>query len=209
MWVREKPKRGPGLPLTPLTPNDKHFTFAPFFNHHVIVQWNLNAPSRHTRTRLMTTQTRTVTIFLALLILSACSSQEEVAQPEGYFATHTEQDGSRLFQYSFDAPVQASGKNMSDGKSGGSMVGGQVSGNSSRGVSGGVTVSNRQGKPSGPPGGKRGRSNHQATLLALESGLERELKESQFCPQGYRELERVVGPSEFFIKGECSPPADT
>ena len=38
----------------------------------------------------------------------------------------------------------------------------------------------------------------------LENRLERELKSTGYCREGYREIERVTGPSAFFIKGKCS-----
>ncbi len=145
------------------------------------------------------------TLLLKLLLsvllfpIAACSTQKEKREPpDGYFATHIDEDGTRMFQYSLEMPESRSG----GGRPGNTR--GHVSGGSSRGVSGGVTAGSRGGRSgksySGASGGA-GRFEKINSLL--ENRLEMELVKSDFCEAGHKETERVVDPPDVFIRGEC------
>ncbi len=140
-----------------------------------------------------------------LFFLAACSSEPgRPDPPEGYFATHIEADGTRKFQYAIDPPAQAGPRRPGN-------TAGHVSGSSSRGVSSGVTMSTGAGGRQAPSGGANAYERFQQFNRQLEDMLEQELKNSGFCPQGYRETERVVEPTTIYIRGEClktaaSPP---
>ena len=143
-------------------------------------------------------------IALLLFIISGCSNKPERPEPEGFFATHTDEDGIRLFQYSLDVQASTNGKRGPNGASQPGKVGGHVAGSSSRGVSGGLTMGSTQGKRGRKTGGKGRVDSYQRITDKLENLLEQELKLTDYCPQGYTELERMIGASEAFIKGECN-----
>jgi hypothetical protein len=60
------------------------------------------------------------------------------------------------------------------------------------------------GKPSRKAGGKSRVDTHQRITDKLENMLEQELKTTGYCREGYRELERMIGDSAVFIRGECN-----
>lgn len=145
-------------------------------------------------------KTSTMIIPACLLAaLAACSSEpERPEQPRGYFATHVAEDGTRQFQYTLD--VSESSNRRGNQRPG--NLQGHASGGSSRGVSGGVTAGSSGGRP--PRGSGGGREMFEQINRQLETHLERELKDSNFCPTGYRETERVVEPGTVYIRGECT-----
>lgn len=145
-------------------------------------------------------------LILGLPLLAACSaSPERPEPPEGYFATHIDEDGTRKFQYTLDLADEASKRG--NGRPG--NMAGHVSGSSSRGVAGGVSAGSggRGGKP--PQGSSGGYQRFQQINEELERQLERELAKSGFCEQGHRETERVVEPTVVYIRGECTDKADS
>ena len=137
------------------------------------------------------------------LLLSACASEpERPPPPEGYFATHIEEDGTKKFQYTIDFPDQKkSGKRNSRP---GNMMG-HMTGSSSRGVTGGVSAGTGGGGRQAPSGGAYER--FQQINDRLENMLEQELKKSGFCHDGHRETQRVVEPPTVYIRGECEETA--
>jgi hypothetical protein len=141
---------------------------------------------------------------LPLLVINACSSQQEKKEPEGYLATHIDENGSKLFQYSLDIQAPENGQRGSNNTGQPGKVAGHVSGNSSRGVAGGITLGSNSGKPGRKSGGNRRTGTYQAITSKLENMLEQELKTTGYCRDGYTELERVIGASAVFIMGECN-----
>jgi len=141
---------------------------------------------------------------LLLLLMGACSRQQERPEPEAYFATHTDENGHKLFQYSLDYPASGNNKRGSKGGSQSRNAGGHIAGNSSRGVSGGVAVGSLPGRSGRRAGGKNGSNSQQAITTRLENMLEQELKTTGYCPEGYKELERMVAANMVYIRGECN-----
>lgn len=146
-------------------------------------------------------KTLLLNLLMSVLLVSvaACSNQPEKREPpDGYFATHIDEDGTRKFQYTLDMP---------EPRSGGSRPGntrGHVAGSSSRGVSGGVTAGSRGGAGGkSRSGSSGGAARFEKMNSLLENRLERELAKSGFCDAGHRETERVVDPPDVFIRGEC------
>ena len=141
-------------------------------------------------------------LLLSVLLfpIAACSTQPEKREPpDGYFATHIDQDGTKKFQYTLDMPESRSGS----GRPGNTR--GHVAGSSSRGVSGGVTAGSRGGRSGKSHSGPSGGAGQFAKINSLlENRLEAELVKSGFCDAGHRETERVVEPPDVFIRGECS-----
>jgi len=140
-----------------------------------------------------------ILVSVLLVSVAACSNQPEKREPpDGYFATHIDEDGTRKFQYTLDIP---------EPRSGGSRPGntrGHVAGNSSRGVSGGVTAGTRSGAGGKSRSGSSGGASRLEKINSLlENSLERELAKSGFCEAGHRETERVINPPDAFIRGEC------
>lgn len=134
-------------------------------------------------------------LFLVIFIAGCASEPGKRPEPEGYFVTFIEEDGSKKFQYTLD--IQDSPARRSLRSPGG--TGGHVSGSSSHGVSGGVSASGSIG------GGSRYMTREQWDQLnnRLQSMMERELKNSAYCGQGHTETERIVEPPTVFIRGEC------
>ena len=145
-------------------------------------------------------------LILTLPLVAACSTEPERPKPpEGFFATHIDEDGTRKFQYTIDLPDASSrGGNGRPGN-----MAGHVAGSSSRGVAGGVSAGSggRGGKP--PQGSSGGYQRFQQINEELERQLEQELAKSGFCEQGHRETERVVEPTMVYIRGECTDIADS
>jgi hypothetical protein len=141
---------------------------------------------------------------LLLLIIGACSRQHERPEPEVYFATHTDENGNKLFQYSLDYPASENDKRGSKGGGQSRNAGGHVAGSSNRGVSGGVAVGSLPGRSGRKAGGKNRGNSQQAITTRLENMLEQELKTTGYCPEGYRELERMVAATVVYIRGECN-----
>lgn len=137
-----------------------------------------------------------VAVLLSLLVCACASEPENRPQPEGYFATFIEGDGTKKFQYTLDLPEPSRAQRNRHPQGG---TGGHVSGSSSHGVSGGVSASTSMG------GGSRYMTREQWEQLGnrLENMLERELKNSDYCHEGHRETERLVEPPTVYIRGEC------
>jgi hypothetical protein len=74
-----------------------------------------------------------------LLVAGVCSGESEKAEPRAYLATHTDENGHRLFHYSLDFQTSEKDKGGTWDISQPGNVRGHVRGSSSRGVSGGVT----------------------------------------------------------------------
>ena len=145
------------------------------------------------------------TLMLGLTLTTACSTEPERPNPpEGYFATHVDEDGTEQFQYTIDLPDAPSRRG--NGRPGNAA--GHVAGGSSRGLSGGVSVGSggRSGKPT--QGSSSGSQRFQHVNDQLERELERELAKSGFCPHGHRETERVVEPPTVYVRGECIKKSD-
>lgn len=147
-------------------------------------------------------KTLLLNVLLPVLLVPVvgCSTQPEKSEsPDGYFATHIDEDGTREFQYTLD---------MSEPLSGGGRPGntrGHMVGSSGRGVSGGMTAGTRLGAGGKSRSGSSGGADRFEKINSLlENSLEMELAKSGFCDGGYRETERVVDPSNAFIRGECS-----
>jgi len=139
------------------------------------------------------------------LLLAACSSQPERPEPpDGYFATHIDENGVKKFQYTIDFPDQKKSA-RSNGRPGNTM--GHVAGSSNRGVSGGITASAGGGGRQPSSGG--GYEQFQQINTRLENMLEQELRKSDFCHAGHRETQRVVEPPTVYIRGQCEEAATT
>jgi len=139
-------------------------------------------------------------IPLTLISISACSSNQKNELPQGYLATHIFEDGSKQFVYTVNLP-ESTGRGRRGKGSGrpGNMTG-HVQGGSNRSLTGGVTAGSGG---SGKGGGSRAGSGQQGRASMLMNALEAELKKSAYCREGYMELERMMEPSQTFIKGEC------
>jgi hypothetical protein len=135
-------------------------------------------------------------LLLATLLPGCASEPEKRQEPEGYFATFIDQDGTKKFQFTLDIPHQSQGRRNQS-------AGGYMSGSSAYGVSGGISASSSMG------GGSRYMTREQWDQLnsRLENMLERELNESRYCHQGHQETERLVEPPTVFIRGECKEKA--
>lgn len=149
--------------------------------------------------------TRYSLIFVTACLFSAligCASEPDRPEPVGYFVTHILEDGSKSFQYTLE--VGSTGGKSKNGRPGNTS--GHLHGSSNRGVSGGVTAgSSRKSSAGGSRQG--GYEQFQKINARLEHKLEMELKNSGFCHEGYRELERVVKAPDFFIRGQCKEAA--
>lgn len=140
-----------------------------------------------------------LTLVLIPLLAACAGKPDRPEAPDGYFATHVEEDGTRNFQYTLDVAE-------SDQRLGGrpGNVRGHASGSSSRGVSGGISAGTGSGKQRPASGGYEA---YQRINKLLDLRLEEELEKSGFCPNGHREIERVVEPGLVFIRGECKAAA--
>lgn len=143
-----------------------------------------------------------ICVAIAAAALCACANQKKDEAPQGYLATHIFEDGSKQFVYTVDLPD--SGRSGKRGKGGGrpGNATGQVSGGSNGGLSGGVNVGTGNRKSRGQGGGQQ--HGRDAMLVSL---LDDELKDSDFCRDGYMELDRSMEPQQTFIKGECTETA--
>lgn len=140
---------------------------------------------------------RFVILLISALLFGCASEPEKRKEPEGYFATFIEKDGTKKFQYTLDIPDQSRPRRSHQ------SGGGHVSGSSSRGVSGGVSASTSMG------GGSRYMTREQWDHLndQLARMLDRELNKSAYCHQGHKETERLVEPPTVYIRGECKEKA--
>ncbi len=141
-----------------------------------------------------------VTIFIAIapVIICGCSNQQINEEPQGFFATHIFDDDSKQFVYTVDLPDLTKG---GEGGKGGGRPGnttGHISGGSNRGLYGGVSAGTSNRKSSGKTDGRM-----QGRAAMLMNALEKELKKSGFCRDGYKQLDRMMEPQQTFIKGEC------
>ena len=136
-------------------------------------------------------------LLIAALLFGCASEPGKHQEPEGYFVTFIDEDGSKKFQYTLDTP------DYSQARRGHPSSGGHVAGSSSHGVSGGVSASTSMG------GGSRYMTREQWDQLnsRLANMLERELKNSAYCHQGHKETERLVEPPTVYIRGECKEKA--
>lgn len=153
----------------------------------------------------MNSFTRYSVVVLIVVLVCACSGKQERTEPEGYLATQISEDNRKQFVYSLEFPKL-------DGGGRGGRMRGHMSGSSSRGVSGGVsTGTGGKGRGShggGRQGGGRGGADVQRNINdTLETMLERELKKTAFCRDGYKELERATTPPQIYLKGECNESA--
>lgn len=137
-------------------------------------------------------------VLILLISIAACSSNQKHEVSEGYLATQIFDDGSKQFVYSAVLP-EATGRGKRGGGNGRpGNVAGNVQGSSSRGLSAGVTAGTGGGRNSGK--GSRGR---QSNANLLVQALESELRKTGYCREGFMELDRMMEPSQTFIKGEC------
>ena len=136
-------------------------------------------------------------IPMSFICMWGCSSNQQSESPEGYLATHIFDDGSKQFVYTVVLP-ESTGQHKGGGSGRPGNVSGSVQGSSNRGLSGGVTVGT-QGGGKGRGSGRRRESRTDVLVKALEV----ELKETGYCRDGYMELDRMMQPSQTFIKGEC------
>jgi hypothetical protein len=135
-------------------------------------------------------------IFLVSIV--ACSSNQKNEVSQAYLATHILDDGSKQFVYSAELPEPAGRGKRGGGNGRPGNVAGNVQGSSSRGLSAGVTAGTGGGRKAGK--GSRGR---QSGANLLVEALESELKKTGYCRKGFMELDRMMEPSQTFIKGEC------
>ena len=137
-------------------------------------------------------------IPFALICMTGCSSNQKNEVPQGYLATHIFDDGSKQFVYTADLPDSSGQGKRGKGNNRPGNVAGHVQGSSNRGLTGGVTA----GTGSRGKGGGKGRG-QQGRAAQLQDALAAELKKTGFCRDGFMELERMMEPSQTFIKGEC------
>lgn len=141
-------------------------------------------------------------IPVVLVFVCGCSSNQKNDTPQGYLATQITDDGSKQFVYTMDLPDTAGQGKRGKGNGRPGNVAGNVQGSSNRGVSGGVTVGTGGGSKGGSKGGRGGRG-QQGKAALLNDALEAELKKTGYCRKGFMELDRMMQPSQTFIKGEC------
>lgn len=135
---------------------------------------------------------------VVFVFVCGCSSNQKNETLQGYLATQITDDGSKQFVYTADLPDTATQGKRGKGNGRPGNVSGNVRGSSNRGVSGGVSVSTNGGSK----GGKGGRG-QQGKFTLLNDALEAELKKTGYCRKGFMELDRMMQPSQTFIKGEC------
>jgi len=136
------------------------------------------------------------------LAISGCAREPERPEPLGYFVTHIEDDGTKKYQYTLE--MEQADRKSGNGRPGNTK--GHLYGNSRSGVSGGVTAGSVRSR-SGGTRRQGGQERYQQITERLENMLEKELKNSGYCHQGNRELERVVNPPTIFIRGKCEETA--
>ena len=137
-------------------------------------------------------------LTLTFIFLCACSSNQKSDTPQGYLATHIFDDGSKQFVYTVDLPESSGQSKRGKGSGRPGTVAGSVQGSSNRGLSGGVSA----GTGSRGKGGNNGRG-QLGKATQLQDALDAELKKTGYCRDGFMELERMMQPSQTFIKGEC------
>ena len=147
---------------------------------------------------------RAFTLLLLCIQVGVCLGSQETPEPEDYFATHIELDGTKKFQYTLQMEMPDGGAEARPGN-----AAGHVSGNSSRGVAGGVTLGNapNRRRPARGAGRQSQYAMRDMVNTRLESGLEHELQSTGFCNMGYKEKERVNTPPTYLIRGECNEAA--
>jgi hypothetical protein len=154
----------------------------------------------------MNTNKLTMTAVL-ILLLGACSSSQKNQTFEDYLATNIRSDGSKEFQYTV---TMTNGQNSKKGKGGNNVSGGaRVAGGSSSNTRAGAAISvggsgNRQ---RGNKGGGKGRQASVARDERMSEQLEKKLKASGFCREGWMEQERHYQPPNASIRGECNESA--
>ena len=136
-------------------------------------------------------------IPVVLVCMYGCSGNQKNDTPQGYLATHIFDDGSKQFVYTVDLPDSAGQGRGGKNNSRPGNVAGHVQGSSNRGLTGGVTAGTRS------KGGKGGGRGQQGKASLLQEALDAELKKSGYCRKGFMELDRMMEPSQTFIKGEC------
>jgi hypothetical protein len=130
--------------------------------------------------------------------MMACGGQPTQAEPSGYFATFIDEQGVKKFQYTLDSPF-ASSRNTSP--TGPASSSGHLGGSSSRGLSTGVSMSTASHPGSSNP--NRGRNLLDGINNDLDTQLEKSLRESRYCRNGYQEKERVIEREIIFVRGQC------
>jgi len=138
------------------------------------------------------------------LLATACSSSPNTPEFEEYLATNIRSDGSKEFYYT--VTMSSTGRPKRGNVSGGMRVAGGSS--SSPQGRGGITVSGapssaKHGGQAGRGGGKPGsRPDERVSEL-----LEKKLRVSGFCRDGWMETERHIQPPSASIRGECDETA--
>ncbi len=148
----------------------------------------------------------TITAVLTLL-LGACSSSQKNQTFEDYLATNIRSDGSKEFYYTV---TMSNGQNPKKGTGGKNVNGGaRVSGGSSSNTraGAGITVGGSGRRQPGNKGGGKGRQAAAARDERVSEQLEKKLRASGFCREGWMEQERNYQPPNASIRGECNETA--
>ena len=136
--------------------------------------------------------------LIFLVSIGACSSNQKNEVTQGYLATRISDDGSKQFVFSAELPEPAGRGKRGGGNGRPGNVAGKVQGSSNRGLSAGVTAGTGGGSKAGK--GSRGKRGNAGLLV---EALEAELKKTGYCRKGFIELDRMMEPSQTYIKGEC------
>jgi hypothetical protein len=148
-----------------------------------------------------------IMIAVLVLLLGACSSSQKNQTFEDYLATNIRSDGSKEFQYTV---TMSNGQSSKKGTRGNNIGGGaRVSGGSSSNTRAGAAI-NVGGSGKGQRGNKGGGKGRQAGAARDErmtEQLEKKLKASGFCREGWMEQERHYPPPNASIRGECNETA--
>lgn len=152
----------------------------------------------------MNTQNLTTTVLM-ILLLGACSNTQKNQTIEDYLATNIRSDGSKEFYYTV---TMSNDQNSRKGKGGSNVnAGGRLSGGSSSNTraGAGITVGGSGNRQRGNKGG--GRQAGAARDERLSEQLEKKLRSTGFCREGWMEIERDYLPPNATIRGECNETA--
>ena len=144
----------------------------------------------------------TLALCSAFLVLACSGGHRTKPKIDGYLATHIQEDGRKLFQFTMEIPVPE--RDRRGGLSGKGPAGGRFPG-------GGMPGGRSGGPMGGAPGGrggmnppKDGHASEGELEQMVESRLEREIDESGFCREGFMVIERMLRPPSPYVSGECT-----
>lgn len=144
---------------------------------------------------------------MLVFLLGACSNSQKNQTFEEYLATNIRSDGSKEFYYTV---TMSNDQNSRKGKGGNNVSGGaRVSGgsNSNTRAGAGITVGSSGNRQRGNKGGGKGRHAAAARDERLTEQLEKKLRSTGYCREGWMEQDRDYQPPNATIRGECNETA--